>query len=472
MNPNRAQRQFIWKQIGYTPYPLQAPPLMDETSRVILVTGGERAGKSRLMSALGTSCLLFSNLIWIVGPDFQQARPEFEYMMLDAVKLGAASEKDISMPKEGPCMFVSSTGCVVETKTAADVMKLAGKAPNLVLMTEAAQSSFEVFLKLRGRVAEKRGLLMLGGTLEESSQWYVDLYNLLQGENVYGGKSYSVPSWANLGVYPGGRLDPEIVLLERTLPESLFLERHAAVPRKSSLLVHPEFDFTVHVDSKYEYSPDLPVVLAIDPGYAGAYAILACHVVGRDIWAFDEVYLQRPETGTLKMIEDCRKRNWWTNVDDIVIDVAGYSANLSDGKSVASHWLEQTKADKLNGGRGIMPRGQRVGIQDGIDRYRIMLGNPKNPDTARLHYHPRCAHTINEHQLYRYPKRSSFTHSDAKRPIDRNNHGLKAMVYLIIDKMGYYDGAPPATQIRMALSNENLKRYGGTSEKLPAEFME
>lgn len=424
------------------------------------------------MAAKGTAWLLFTDLIWIVGPDYQQARPEFEYMMQDALKLGAVTDKDISFPKEGACRMVTSTGCIVETKTAADIMKLAGKAPGLVLMVEAAQASFEAFLKLRGRVAEKRGLLMLGGTLEESSQWYVDLYNLLQGENVYGGRSYSVPSWANLGVYPGGMVDQEILLLKRTLPESLFMERHAAKPRKSSLLVHPEFDFTVHVDSRYEYDPNLPVVLTIDPGYAGAYAIVATHIVGNTLWAFDEVYVQRPETGTLKMVDDCRARSWWRNVEDIVIDVAAHSANLSDGKSVAAHWLEQTKRDKLNNGRGILPRGRRVGIQDGIDRYRIFLGNAKFPESVRCHYHPRCSQTINEHQLYRYPKVSRFG-GDRSKPIDKNNHGLKAMVYLIVDKFGYYDGPPPVTQVRMALNTGRRSMlFSPQSVELPPEFVE
>ena len=213
-----------------------------------------------------------TSVVELIGPDYEQARPEFENVTRWLMDLGGLQEKNWSFPKEGKCSALTETGCLIETKTSEDVRKIAGRAPGLAIMTEAAQQTYDIFLKIRGRVAEKRGLLLMTGTLEEGSQWYADLYNQFQVPNEYGGRSYSVPSWANIGVYPGGENDPEMRSLKAIMPESLFLERHAAIPRKPSLVVHPEFDHLHHVSDQFEYNPYLPVVLAIDPGFAGAYS--------------------------------------------------------------------------------------------------------------------------------------------------------------------------------------------------------
>ncbi len=413
----------------------------------------------------------FTDLIWIVGPDYTQARPEFEYITQDLFSLGALTSKNFSMPKEGACSALSETGCLIETKTSEDVRKLASKAPGLVLMVEAAQQGYDVFLKLIGRVAEKRGLVFMSGTLEEGSTWYSDLYTLFQSPNIFGGSSYSIPSWANLSVYPGGRDDPEIRRLEAVLPEALFRERHEAIPRKPSNLVFPEFEIPVHVSDAYEYLPELEVFLAIDPGFAGAYAVNACHVMGDKVWAFDEIYETRPERGTLGIVDLARQKPWWSAVSRIVSDVAAAASNLSDGRSVNALWHDETKRDKIGGEHGLYPVGQKVGVIDGIDRYRTFLGNPKHPATVRIGYHPRCEKSIAEHNQYRYPRRRMTVNSaDRERPVDAHNHAIKAMTYLMIDRFGYYDGPPPATEVRMY--SQYATSMTSTQEvQLPPEFI-
>lgn len=48
------------------------------------------------------------------------------------------------------------------------------------------------------------------------------------GSVYYTGNSWQYPSWANQIIYPGGRQDPEILLMERTLPHDEFLQEIAA----------------------------------------------------------------------------------------------------------------------------------------------------------------------------------------------------------------------------------------------------
>jgi len=479
MRPNWTQKATIFQSLSQTIYPLQVPPLKDCSSRVILVTGGERGGKTHIGSLEALAWAVgFTDLIWLIGPDYEQARPEFENVTRWLMDLGGLQEKNWSFPKEGKCSAMTETGCLIETKTSEDVRKIAGRAPGLAIMTEAAQQTYDIFLKIRGRVAEKRGLLLMTGTLEEGSQWYADLYNQFQVPNEYGGQSYSVPSWANIGVYPGGENDPEMRALKSIMPESLFLERHAAIPRKPSLVVHPEFDHLHHVSDQFEYNPYLPVVLAIDPGFAGAYAVLACHVLGRKILCFDEIYETRPDRGTDYIIELARQRPWWKGtVDDrpgierIVMDVAGKSGNAVKGKSISAMWHEATMSDRIGGERGIVPVGKFVSILDGIDRYRRFLGNVKNPDSVRVGYHPRCVHSIKEHLDYRYPKRRmSINRAISEKPVDAHNHSIKAMVYLIVDQFGFYDGEMPVTKIENAYNPRNAW-LEQSSAGLPAEFI-
>lgn len=445
------------------------------------MTGGERGGKSIIASLEGSVWAHgFTDLIWLVGPDYEQARPEFENITTWLLSTGALSERNLSFPKEGKCTAITDTGCTIETKTSDDVRKIASKAPGLAIMCEAAQQTYDTFLKLRGRVAEKRGVLLLVGTLEDGSQWYADLYQQFQSENPFDGRSYSVPSWANLGVYPGGENDREMKALRAIMPKALFLERHAAVPKKSSLVVHPEFEHLHHVSDRFEYNPNFPVTLAIDPGFAGAYAVLACHIIGKKIICFDEIYEVRPEHGTDYIIELARKRAWWkASTDDspgierIVMDVAGKSGSAQTGKkSVSAMWQEATKNDKIGGEHGLTPVGKYVTILDGIDRYRRFLGNTDNPDSIRVGYNPRCVSTIQEHNDYRYPKRRmTINRGESEKPVDAHNHSIKAMVYLIVDQFGFFDGEPPVTSVENVFAPPDPWREQ-SSAGLPREFID
>ena len=128
-------------------------------------------------------------------------------------------------------------------------------------------------------------------------------------------------------------------------------------------------------------------------------------------------------------------------------------------------------SDRIGGERGIVPVGKFVSILDGIDRYRRFLGNVKNPDSVRVGYHPRCVHSIKEHLDYRYPKRRmSINRAISEKPVDAHNHSIKAMVYLIVDQFGFYDGEMPVTKIENAYNPRNAW-LEQSSAGLPAEFI-
>ena len=116
------------------------------------------------------------------------------------------------------------------TKSARDPARLAGEAPDGILGCEAAQLPYDVFLRLRGRVAERRGWLWLSGTFEGSRGWYADHFSAWQAVNADGAASFSIPTWSNRALFPGGRADAEIEALEATYPAAVFRERFGGVP--------------------------------------------------------------------------------------------------------------------------------------------------------------------------------------------------------------------------------------------------
>tara|TARA_R110000868_G_scaffold386549_1_gene654846 strand:- start:1099 stop:2493 length:1395 start_codon:yes stop_codon:yes gene_type:complete len=414
-----------------------------DRSRVRLAVGGERAGKSYLLAMDGLSRAPWTRdmkpgVFWIVGPDYLQARPEFTYI-LDGYRALGRTPVRLSQPQNiaSPWVMEFADGSSWETKSSSDIRKLASFAFDGVLMAEAAQQDYDVFLKLRGRMIERRAWLGMGGTLEKAAGWYVDCYNRWRGVNKEGATSFSIPTWSNLSIFPGGREDAEIKLLEATLPPDLFMERFGAVPMPAYGLVFKEFDYTKHVA---DLEPmDLPVELAIDPGYTGAYAVLAIQQAGGLMRVIDEVYARYGVAQDV--IAECKRRPWWDAVPKIadgktagVIDVAG-----KQHQGMASH-VEIWAKDG-----GVALRSRPVSIEDGILVVRNLLKNPADEGRPRIVFdsglsslkdfegHP--LGVLGEFGMYRYPDKTALQAVN-DRPIDKYNHALKALGYYEYDKHG------------------------------------
>ena len=149
---------------------------------------------------------MLGELFWLLGPDYEQARQEFLYVLEFFNSLGAiAGKRDISMPKVGPWDMTLKGGIKIKTRSAEDLRKLSAVAPDGIIMCEAAQQTYRTFLRCRGRIAETRGWMVLAGTFEESEDWYAELWNEFQHENDLGGESFSLPMFENLTKFPEGK---------------------------------------------------------------------------------------------------------------------------------------------------------------------------------------------------------------------------------------------------------------------------
>jgi len=416
-------RRRIWEKAGYEPTKEQLEAHLD-THRVKLVMGGERGGKSRWTAEELLIWGLVSDpgaFFWIVGPDYHLARPEAEHLIRSARKLKILDTKELSMPLEGSWRVKLLTGVEYITKTAADIEKIAGEAPAGVAMTEAGQQPYEAWLRLRGRVAERRAPLVLSGTVEASQRWYADLWMRWQGVNPEGARSFSLPTWSNRAIFPGGEEDPEILALKATYPPDVFQERFGAIPCKPSELVFPEFDTTIHVGN-YPYRPGIPVHLWIDPGYAGAYAVVVVQIEKGIVYQVDEIYAVRRTVHSV--IQECREKPWWKDVKSGIIDIAGRQHH-----GMESH-VEIWRAEA-----GLRLYAQPVGIADGILRHRTFLRDPATEKPRLFHDH-RCKNTIQEYGLYKY-RRTTDGRPIREEPIDAYNHSMKALAYGLVGTFGY-----------------------------------
>ena len=443
--PDYRRKLKVWGRVGYEPTEEQGA-IHRCRARHMLIAGGERAGKSYCVAKEVLARVPYCELVWLVGPDYEQARPEFEYLLEDLVTLGAIRDlrNDVSRPRTGAWWMRLKSGQEIHTRTSAVVERLAGRAPDGLVMCEAAQQSYLTYLKALGRLSQSRGWLIMVGTFEGSLGWYPDLWRRWQGDNAEGGRSFSLPTWSNRHRFPGGREDEEIKLLERTYPPDLFQERFGAVPCKPYGIVFPEFDFSTHVQ-RLEVSDKLPVELAIDPGYAGAYAVLAIQHAGPYVHVIDEIY----ERGKVaqEIIAMCKQRDWWKLVPKVgsgstggVIDVAG-----TQHHGLPSHvevWAQEA---------GVALRYNPVSIQDGILALKVLLKDPGTGDpriffNSHLRSDRSASGAANgvlaEFGLYRY---RDWKEGQPERdtPIDANNHALKALGYWAYDRFGPVGGRAP-----------------------------
>ena len=308
----------VFEIVGFDPTEEQSQ-ILNSGKRFILVAGGEQAGKSMVASKFLLQKFLEDDspgLYWLVAADYERTRAEFEYLSEDFAKLGILAEVT---KRVDPGRIVLADGTRIETKSAKDPRTLAMRAPNGIVGCEASQLDLETFYRMRGRCAPKGGWLFLGGTFESSLGWYPQTFTAWES-GVNDEQSFSLPSYSNHHLYPGGRNDPEIRRLEAVSSDDFFMERIEGKPVPPRGLVFNEFRANIHAGD-IDYIPQEPVHIWIDPGYAGGYALEAVQIIDDNVRVFDEIY----EIGlvTEEIIDAAMTKPWWQDVQYGVIDIAG-----------------------------------------------------------------------------------------------------------------------------------------------------
>ena len=427
-----ALTSYLFDKVGFNPTAEQRR-ILDSPYRFTLVAGGEQAGKSLMASKYLLSRFAETEgkgLFWLVAADYERTRAEFEYLVDDFARLGLLKE---ASKRVDPGHLVLADGTRIETKSAKDPRTLAMRAPNGILGCEASQLDLETFYRLRGRCAPKRGWLFLSGTFEGSLGWYPQMFTAWANGADKDARAYSLPSYTNVHLYPGGATDPEILRLRDFSSDDFYMERIEGKPSPPQGLVFPEFRPDAHI-ADVEYEKDVPVHLWMDPGYAGAYAIEVIQVKGDQIQVIDEIYEQGLVTDD--MIDIAMSRPWWPDVQFGVIDVGGTQHQAM--ASPAEMWLNQA---------GLYLSSQKVRINEGTERLKGWLKIDSKTHAPRLVIAPHCHGILSEFgvvpnpfdgqtRAYRW-KTDRDGNIVGDVPEDKNNHGVKALIYGLVDRFGY-----------------------------------
>lgn len=405
-------------------------------AKYTLICGGERAGKSYLAAAMMAQNLLEPGMYWIVGPDYLQTRAEFTYLH-DALAKGNMLAEKASMPAAFtvPWRMVTRWGAEIVTRSSGEITKLASFSVNGIIMAEAAQQNHAVWLKLMGRVSETNGFIILSGTLENGEPWYEDMLKRWRAPTDLGAKAFTLPTWSNTVIYPGGRDDPKIQALELEYPPDLFMERFGAEPRRYVGTVIPEFDFATHVQ-ELEVQKDAPVEIAVDPGKM-VYAVLFVQRLGMFTHVLDEVYTHGKIVH--EVIPLVMGNPLWQYVDTGdagVIDIAGTQEHANHSQT--SIWLEMA---------GVNFRHRYTHERTLIDTIRFRMSNANIQHEPLVYFSSKLSNDrtpdgqatgiLSEMELWRWPQRR-FKRSEPRSPIDSNNHAVKALGYYLVDRFGPY----------------------------------
>jgi len=402
-------------------------------AREVLGGGGERAGKSVIAADYFNvrSMNVRDGLYWIAGKDYDRCHEEFEYIAKAMIALGAVKPENVHTPQNGQWHMKLETGAAIQTWSLKDWLKVGSEAPDGIIIAEVAQITLQEYIRLCDRTAEKRGWVVGTGTFESSLGWFPEMWKLYQLPG-QAGKSFSLPSWCNKYVFPGGENDPEILKLKAKHTADHFSERFGGVPCPPKGLVFPEFRYLIHV--KEMEIRDAPVYLWVDPGYDGAYAVEVVQISGETVHVVDEIYEQGLVTE--QIIDICLQRPWWHLVEGGAVDIAARQHQAMP--AVVEVWQAKAKLTLCS---------QKVDEAAGRERLHTFLTVNPIDHQPRLFIDPKCQGVLSELGVCPNP----FTDEAApykwkedragtvigKQPEDRYNHGIKAVIYGLIDRFGY-----------------------------------
>ena len=436
--PGWNSKNTWFRAVGYRPSKAQLP-IHQSPARHLLGGGGWRGGKSLFTAAEAYGCWPRWNLLYIVGDKYENCLAEFDYLDYFFYKLEQNTKARIVTSRQRPTKGQSRCSLqlsqqehikrviTISTHNAGpSALTRRGEAPDMVLLVEMEGLDYDIWLAARGRVAQTRGRVIISGKFPDDTGWQAQMWRRWKGENTEDGAAFSLATWSNLAVFPGGRDDPEIKAIESLYSERDFMRDYGAEPQKPPTLVIEEFEYATHVKDWVDFEPRMPAEVWIDPGYGeSAYAVLAVQMYSGRVWVVDEIY-KHGWTGE-EMVEEAKRRAWWGKVNGGVIDFAGRQHHAA--KSQVEVWQAIGE---------IHLRSQLVPLEAGRDRLKNFLLPQPETGEPRLLFSPKVKQTAGEFGKYVWRDVPDERLASAK-PIDRYCDGIKALCYGLIDHYGPVD---------------------------------
>jgi hypothetical protein len=380
--------------------------------------------------------------MWIIGPTYDLAEKEFRVIWDDMIiGLGLGRDKRIKRAynkRVGEMYLEFPWQTRIECRSADHPENLVGERLDRAIMSEAAKHKKDTWERyIRAALADRRGTADFP-TTPEGYNWLYDEWMHGQNPDFPDYESWQFPSWDNPAVYPGGRDDPEILLIERTTIRPWFLQEIAADFTAFVGKIYEAFKETTHV-RKHIFRPDWPNYIAFDWGYTNPFAAIEFQVDPWDrIWIWREhykAYLTLPEH--LRLLSQ-RENPPGYHLDLAFGDAAdpGAAIEVANFFKIGCFALPEAKSGTTEGGR------QESGWREGVDLVNSFLklrqvgeqdeyGTPK--EEPALFVDHSCVNTIREFNNYRAPSTVGRVLRNPREDAQKyDDHTLDAIRYALM----------------------------------------
>lgn len=411
---------------GYEPHPAQLK-IHNTAARFRVLANGRRWGKT-LLGAKEVEPLAFvlnrrnePQIVWIIGPEYDDCEKEFRVIYDDFRKLGvdSLSRRFTNNKDSGNMVIHTNWGFHLECRSAKDPESLVGEGLDSILFVEAGRLNRRVWRSARPGLSDKRGGAMFTGIPEGSTETSLlyDLWSRGQDDTRPSWRSWRMPSWTNSVVFPGGRWDEEIVEAESDLTEDEFRQQYGAEFVERTGRVMKEWDDEVHLKT-LEFDPALPLYGAVDYGYTNPF-----------VW----LWLQQDRKGVVYVLEE----HYIT-----LRDTAEIATEVLLPHPLTRHlfafYADPARPDDTRTLMRILHKEGRSNT-GGELKYRLSMirealkpgPSHAKPDARRPRIYfdrrktPRLQWEMREG--YRWPYKKSDIRNDSENPMDKDDHGPEAL---------------------------------------------
>lgn len=426
-------KAMLFEQLGYRP---SEPACHAHASlaKIRVFSGGARAGKSRWAGYEMLPILLTPDArIWIVAPEYEQARKEFEYIA-NAVETDEIRKHWGPMLKAGRIRNSPQQGDMtielrwgsgvgesfVRVKSAKIKDSLLSEELDCICVVEASVVPDGIWSRqLQMRLTTRGGIAIFPST-PDGLGWYNELYQAgMRGDR------------GCFAINADSRMNPTMSLEEvafwtdpKRMSDEDFEEQVRGRPTPKHGLVYKAFDAELHSRS---WRPEWPLPSwrrgrAFDFGYQDPYVVLW---IARDgdgrFYVYREFY--RRHVLTADVVRHIAEVEGWDieERDGGRVALAGGSARREHiGLASLSDWDASERADLAKCGIRTRRANKDVlpGVRSVVENLRL-----QGDGRPRIYVHPRCTNLLGELGSYQWGKNSE--------PVDKNNHALDALRYFV-----------------------------------------
>lgn len=294
-------KDILFEKIGYKPHAGQIE-FHNSKARFRTPVCGRRYGKSTMSGRdLEPQLFLPKHRFWIVGPTYDLGEKEFRVIWDDLiVGMGLGKDKRVrkTYNKRSGEMYIEFPWQTrLEVRSAQHPENLVGESLDGVIMSEAAKHSRDSWERfIRPALTDKRGWATFP-TTPEGHNWLYDLWLLGISDTYPDYQSWRFPSWENTAVFPLGREDPEIKLIEQSTSPEWFMQEIGADFSSFVGKIYSEFDESVNVRS-CKFHPEWPNYIGMDFGFVNAFAAVEFQVD-----PMDNIYIWREHYKSYEQLE-------------------------------------------------------------------------------------------------------------------------------------------------------------------------